>query len=399
MSNFAVSPFNIEAERSADRGLPERIVVYDTTLRDGEQMPGVRFTIEQKLEIARRLAAIGIPQIEAGFPAVSRQEHEAVRAIVKEGLGPKILVLSRLVKEDIDAAVDTGADMAMLFVATSDLHLKHKLRATKEQVRERLTGALDHARSRGIEFSFTPEDATRTEWAFQEEMLRMAVDGGASRIGIADTAGSATPEAIGMLVRRLRTLGHVPISLHLHNDFGLALANALAGIREGATHINASVSGIGERAGNVPMEQLVVALQVLYGMDLGMDMSGLTGLSRMVAEMAGIQLADHAPIVGRNAFTHESGIHVAAVLTEPSTYEPIDPGAVGNRRRFIFGKHSGRAAVRLKLQEKGLGGDEALVVKVLGQIKAHGEADGGMNEDAFWAIVENETRSRNTKIL
>jgi isopropylmalate/homocitrate/citramalate synthase len=388
MERFMVSPFNLEAEGSTDRKLPKEIVVYDTTLRDGEQMPGVRFTLEQKLDIARRLAAIGLPQIEAGFPAVSTQEREAVRAIVKEGLGPKILVLSRLLKEDIDAAVDTGADIAMLFVATSELHLKNKLRATQEDIRERLATTIAYARERGMTFSFTPEDATRSDWGFQEELLRMAVEAGAYRIGIADTTGSATPEAVAMLVRRLTRLGDLPVSLHLHNDFGLALANALAGIREGATHINASVSGIGERAGNVPIEQLITALQVLYGIDLGIDMSGLTGLSRKVAEYAGIKLSGHMPLVGNNAFSHESGIHVAAVLTEPATYEPIPPSTVGNKRRFLFGKHSGRTAIRLKLEEKGLGGDDALVEKVLSSIKAHGEANGGISEEAFWSVVD-----------
>jgi len=390
MAYFAISPFNAEAEQSMSRQLSRDIVVYDTTLRDGEQMPGVSFSVEQKLEIARRLANIGIPQIEAGFPAVSRQEAEAVKAIVKEGLGPKVLVLSRLIKEDIDAAVDTGADMAMLFVAASDLHLKHKLKMTRDEVKARLVAALDHVKERGIEFSFTPEDATRSDWDFQAELIRTALDAGASRFGIADTTGSATPEAIGMLVRRLKVLGDAPVSLHLHNDFGLALANALAGVREGATHINASVSGIGERAGNVPMEQLVVALQVLYGIDLGIDMEGLTGLSKTVAGLAGIDLAPHSPLVGKNAFSHESGIHVAAVLTDPDTYEPIPPGTVGNQRKFLFGKHSGRTAIRLKLEERGLPVDGPLIARILQRIKAKGEANGGVSEEAFWAIVENE---------
>jgi isopropylmalate/homocitrate/citramalate synthase len=363
-------------------------VIYDTTLRDGEQMVGVRFTLEQKVEIARRLAAIGVHQIEAGFPAVSDEERRAIKAIVKEGLGPKILVLSRLVKEDIDAAVDTGADLAMLFVATSDIHLRHKLAMTRAQVSDMLAEAMDHAKGRGIKFSFTPEDATRSDWGFMESLFKMAERAGAVRIGIADTTGSATPEAVALMIGRMKRTLKLPLSVHLHNDFGLALASALASIREGATHINASVSGLGERAGNVPLEQLVASLQVLYGMDLGVDMEGLTELSRLVADYAKVQLSPHTPLVGRNAFAHESGIHVAAVLNEPSTYEPIPPECVGNRRRICFGKHSGRAAVRSKLEEKGLGGDGALVEKVLKKVKALGEANGSVSEDEFWAIVE-----------
>ena len=351
-------------------------------------MVGVRFTREQKLKIARGLAEIGVHQIEAGFPAVSDEERKTIKAIVDERLGPKILVLSRLVKEDIDAAVDTGADMTMLFIATSDLHLKHKLSMTRDQVQRRLADILDYVNERGIKFSFTPEDATRSDWPFMECLFKMADKAGASRIGIADTTGSATPEAVGLIIGRLRNISKTPLSVHLHNDFGLALAGSLAAIREGATHINASVSGLGERAGNVPLEQLVTSLQVLYGMDLGIDMGGLTDLSNLVANFANVSLSPHTPIVGKNAFSHESGIHVAAVLNEPFTYEPITPECVGNRRRICFGKHSGRTAIRSKLAEKGLGDDEDLVEKVLKKVKAMGEAKGSVSEEEFWALIE-----------
>ena len=387
---FATSPYNIEAERAQTRKMPKKIIVYDTTLRDGEQMVGVRFTPGQKLEIARRLARIGVHQIEAGFAAVSDEERSAIKAIVDENLGPKILVLSRLVNEDIDAAVDTGADMVMLFIATSDLHLKYKLNMTKGQVKAKLAQSLDHMKERGVKFSFTPEDATRSDWGFMEELFKMAEKAGASRIGIADTTGSATPEAVGLLVRRIKGISKLPVSVHLHNDFGLALAGALAGIREGATHINSSVAGLGERAGNIPLEQLVASLQVLYGMDLGIDMKGLTELSKVVAGYAKVHLSPHTPLIGDNAFSHESGIHVAAVLNEPSTYEPITPECVGNKRRICFGKHSGRTAVRRKLEEKGLGEDEEFVERVFKRIKAMGEDKGTVSEEDFWFIVKEE---------
>jgi methanogen homocitrate synthase len=370
--------------------MPKKIVIYDTTLRDGEQMVGVRFTPKQKLEIARRLADIGVHQIEAGFPAVSDEERSAIKAIVDAKLGSKILVLSRLVKEDIDVAADTGADLIMLFIATSDLHLKHKLNMTRDQVKRKLAESLDHVKERGIKFSFTPEDATRSDWGFMEELFKMAEKAGASRIGIADTTGSATPEAVGLLIRKIKGISKLPVSVHLHNDFGLALAGALAGIREGATHINSSVAGLGERAGNIPLEQLVASLQVLYDMDLGIDMAGLTELSRVVAKYAKVQLSPHTPLIGNNAFSHESGIHVAAVLNEPSTYEPISPECVGNTRRICFGKHSGRTAVRRKLEEKGLDNDEELVERVFKKIKAMGEANGAVSEEEFWVIVRKE---------
>jgi isopropylmalate/homocitrate/citramalate synthase len=361
----AVSPYNLDRRVR----LPERITVYDTTLRDGEQMAGISFSPAQKVRIARLLDGIGVPQIEAGFPAVSSAEKRAVRAVARAGLDAEILCLSRLKKEDIDAAQDAEADAVLLFIATSPLHLRHKLKLDERQVLQLVQEGLDHARSLGMKASFTPEDSTRTPYPFLRRVLAAAVEAGAWRIGLADTVGCITPRGIGHLVRRLRPLTKTPFTLHLHNDFGLALPNALAGLEAGADAIATTVAGFGERSGNVPLEQLVGALKFLYGKDIGIRTGGLTPLARRVARMAGVPLPPNAPLVGEGVFTHKAGIHIAGVLAEPSTYEPVPPESVGNQRMMVLGKHSGRAAARGLLLAAGKLADDAAIDCLLRQAK------------------------------
>ncbi len=361
MSGIAVSPYN----RAAPARLPRRITVYDTTLRDGEQMTGVSFSPAQKVRIALMLDDAGVPQIEAGFPAASPSELRAVRACARAGLDAEVLCLARLRKEDIDAAQSAEADAVLLFIATSPLHLKHKLRMTQEQVLEAIQAALDHARSLGLKASFTPEDATRTPMQFLVRTLRAAVDAGAWRVGLADTLGCINPEGIRFLVRKLRPLTRTQFTLHLHNDFGLALANAVAGVQEGADAVATTVAGFGERSGNVPLEQFACALKFLYGKDIGVRTEGLAPLARAVSRLARVPLPANAPMVGEGVFTHKAGIHIAGVLREPSTYEPVPPAMVGNRRRFVLGKHSGRAAVRALLSAGGRRPSDNEVEKLL----------------------------------
>ncbi|MBM4249840.1 MAG: homoaconitate hydratase [Euryarchaeota archaeon] len=365
MQRPACSPYN----REGVPRLPRRITVYDTTLRDGEQMAGVSFTPARKLCIARLLDGIGVPQIEAGFPAVSADELRAVRAVSRAGLEAEVLCLSRLRREDIEAAQAAEADAVLLFIATSPLHLRYKLRMSESQVLEAIPEALDLARSMGLRASFTPEDSTRTRLPFLRKALRTAVAAGAWRVGLADTLGCINPQGIRHLVRRLRPLTGTPFTLHLHNDFGLALANALAGLEEGADAVATTVAGFGERSGNVPLEQLVSALKFLYGKDIGIRTGGLTPLAATVSRLARVPLPANAPLVGEGVFTHKAGIHIAGVLREPSTYEPVPPGAVGNRRRFVLGKQSGRAAVRALLSAGGRLPSESEVERLLRSAK------------------------------
>lgn len=392
MQFSATSPYNAASRAK----LPEKIVVYDSTLRDGEQMPGVHFTIEQKLLIARKLAEAGVHQIEAGFPAVSEHEKEAVKAVVGLGLDSDVLCLARTTQGDIDAAADCDVDMVLLFIATSDLHLRYKLKMSREEVVRRAVMSIEYARARGLKVSLSTEDSSRSDVLFLKEVYQASEKAGASRLGITDTLGCACPEAVSFLVRKVRESTRLPLSAHLHNDFGLGLANSIAALDSGAEAIATTVGGIGERAGNVPLEQLVMALKHLYKRDIGIRADLLTDLTRTVYEAAGMPLPATQPWVGNNAFSHESGIHVAAVLNCPMTYECVNPEEVGNRRRLVLGKHSGTALVKAWLGERSIGASQEQICDIVRAIKRAGEERGRVSEEEFWRIVD-EVMSRTEK--
>ena len=362
--------------------------VYDSTLRDGEQMPGVAFDKEDKIAIARALDEARVPEIEAGFPSVSDTEFETIRAIVDLDLDADILVLSRCCEPDLDRVRRLDLDLVMLFLATSDIHMHDKLRMDRDQVMEKVSRALDYCRDHGIPFSFSSEDTTRSDLGFVRDINWMAAERGARRIGITDTVGCATPEAMGHLVAFLKEDLPCYMSVHCHNDFGLATANAVAGVMAGATHVATTVNGIGERAGNVPLQEFVLTMEALYNVTTGLDLTKLTGLSRLVCELAGVPLHPNQPITGMNVFSHESGIHVAAVQANPFTYEPVTPESVGNERRIVMGKHTGHRAVRHVLKERGCEPTPEQLETILGEVKARGEASGHVPWDEFWAIVE-----------
>jgi len=386
----AVSPYNLCPGAKNGERFKQDITIYDTTLRDGEQMPGIAFKPAQKRDVAFYMDSIGVPQIELGFPAVSKTEVRTIRSITNEGLNAKTLALSRLLVSDVDLCVDSGVDIILLFIATSDLHLKYKLGKSKAQVLRAVTDTVQYAKDRGALISFSSEDTTRSDLTFVHRCNKAAVDSGARRIGITDTVGCANPEAIGHIVGtvRKRLPRDVSLGLHLHNDYGLAVANAFSGLAAGANAVATTVLGIGERSGNVPLEEFLVGLKYLYGRDLGVDLRGLTPLAKKVARYAGLEIPLKNPLVGRNAFSHESGLHVGAVLKDPRTYESLDPAVVGNERRFILGKHSGQALIRAKLTQSGvLLGDEA-IERVLLCVKALGEKKGEVSELEFRDIVK-----------
>jgi methanogen homocitrate synthase len=384
MKFTAVSPFNVATKVS----LPEKIVIYDSTLRDGEQMPGVHFTLAQKVAIARKLDEIGVHQIEAGYPAVSDQEKKSVKAIAELGLSAEIICLARTVQADIDAAADSDVDMVLLFVATSELHMRYKLKMSRDEVLRRAISSLEYAHARGLKASLSTEDSTRSDIEFLLDIYREGEKAGAVRLGITDTLGCASPEAISYLVRKVREKTKVPLSVHLHNDFGLAVVNSIAALNSGAEAISTTVGGIGERAGNVSLEQFVMALKHLYKRDVGIRTEGLTDLTKLVFEAANLPLPPNQPWVGSNAFSHESGIHVAAVLNCPMTYECIDPEQVGNRRHLILGKHSGTALVKSRLEEKAVKASQDQICDIVRAIKKAGEDHGRVSDDEFWGIVE-----------
>ena len=387
-----VSPYNSKKGVLDKSLIPKNITVYDSTLRDGEQMPGVSFNRNEKLAIARKLDELGVPQIEAGFPAVSSQEKSAVKAVKKEGLNAEILALSRLRKEDIDTALDCDVDMVLLFIATSDIHLKYKLRMTEDDVLKRTGSLVRYAKDHGLKTSFSTEDSTRTELRFLKKINAIAEQHGADRIGLTDTVGCISPEGMRYLTYKIKQSIHKPLSIHLHNDFGLALANALVGVGSGASAVATTVNGIGERGGNLALEEFVVAMNVLYGKDLGIDTSGLKDLSELVAKCSGIKIPKNKPLVGQNAFSHESGIHVAATLECPMTYEAIPPALVGGRRRLVLGKHSGKTVVKDRLTEKGMDASEDEICDILREIKIIGEQRGRVSNREFWKVVKKHIK-------
>jgi isopropylmalate/homocitrate/citramalate synthase len=384
----AVSPYNI----SSKIVLPQEVTVYDSTLRDGEQMPGVHFTIEQKTAIANKLDEVGVHQIEAGFPAVSDGERLAVKTISKLGLDADILCLARTLNADIDAAIDCDVDMVLLFIATSELHLRYKLKMKPEEIVERARSCVEYAHAHGLKASISTEDSTRSDLGLMLDVYHACEEAGASRLGMTDTLGCAGPDAINYLVRKIRADTRLPLSAHLHNDFGLGVANAVAALAGGAEAIATTVGGIGERAGNVPLEQIVMALKHIHKKDIGIKTEGLTDLTKLVFEAANIPIPPNQPWVGPNAFSHESGIHVAAVLNCPMTYECVDPEEVGNRRRLVLGKHSGTAIVKSRLGEKGIEASQEQICDVVRAIKKAGEDHGRVSDDEFWKIVDEVMR-------
>jgi methanogen homocitrate synthase len=378
-----LSQFNKLAKRS----LPEKIVIYDSTLRDGEQMPGVRFSQDKKELIARKLDEVGVHQIEAGFPAVSDAERASVKAIAGMGLDAEVLCLARTLEQDIDSAISCDVDMVLLFIATSDLHLRYKLKMSRDEVLERAVSATEYAVAHGLRTSMSTEDTTRSDLGFVLQVFGACCNAGAERVGITDTLGCATPEALSHIVREVRAVVKTPISAHLHNDFGLAVCNALSALSEGAEAIATTVGGIGERAGNVSLEQLVMALRSLYGRDLGISTEGLTDLGKVVFDAAGVGMPPNQPWIGPNAFSHESGIHVAAVLNCPMTYECVSPETVGNRRRLVLGKHSGTTIVRNRLSERAVDATQEQICEIVREIKRRGEQHGRVSDEDFWEIV------------
>ncbi len=334
-----------------------RIRVFDTTLRDGEQTPGVSLSPDQKLSIAKKLDELGVDAIEAGFPVISEGELKAIKMISSEGLSAEICGLARANKKDIDAVIDGGLSSVHTFIATSDIHLKDKLNMTREQVLEKAIEAVEYGKSRGLQVEFSAEDATRTDREYLKQVFSEVAKAGADRIDIPDTVGYATPEYFTQITKDAIQAAKVPVSVHCHNDFGLAVANALAGIRAGATCAHVTINGIGERAGNASLEEFTMGLKCLQWdepYETGITSELIYETSRFVSKIVGIQVQPNKAIVGDNSFGHESGIHTHGVLNNPLTYEPISPELVGRKRWLQVGKHAGIHGMNSMLEEYGI---------------------------------------------
>lgn len=367
--------------------LPDNINIYDTTLRDGEQTPGVFFSIDEKIEIAHKLDELGIPQIEAGFPRVSENEKEAVKRIANEGLDASIICLTRTKKEDINAALDADVDGIITFMGLSDLHLKVKMKKSREEVNQICMNAVDYAKDHGLYVAFSAEDATRTELPKLIDIYKQAEEHHADRIHIADTTGSINPFAMRYLVKNIREAIDIEIALHCHNDFGMAVANSIAGLMEGATSISTTVNGIGERAGNASLEELIMNLKLLYNKDLGFNTEVIQELSQLVSKYSEIPIPDSKAIVGNNVFRHESGIHVDAILQDPLSYEPYLPEMIGTKRQIVLGKHSGKAAVAEKLNTLNIEVDNGKLLEIVNLVKQEREKGEDITNDKFDEIL------------
>ena len=353
-----------------------KIRIFDTTLRDGEQTPGVSLSPEKKLNIAKKLDALGIAAIETGFPVISDGERSAVKMIASENLQSELCGLARTNKRDIDAAVDCGLNYIHTFIATSDIHLEYKLKMTREQALEKAIDAVEYGKSRGLQVEFSAEDATRTDREFLKKVFGEVAKAGADRIDIPDTVGYSTPQYIAEITKDAIDATKLPISVHCHNDFGLAVANAISGIQAGAECAHVTINGIGERAGNASLEELVMALNSLQfdqKWETNINKELLYETSRYVSKIIGITVQPNKAIVGENAFGHESGIHTHGVLNNPLTYEPISPEIVGRTRWLQVGKHAGIHGMNAMLKEYGIVPNEEQTKKILDKVKNIGD--------------------------
>ncbi|CAB49358.1 homocitrate synthase [Pyrococcus abyssi] len=345
-------------------------MVLDSTLREGEQTPGVNYTPEQRLEIAIALDEVGVDFIEIGHPAVSEDVFRGMKLIAEQGLNVELLAHSRALIEDIDYVLKTGVDWVGIFFCLSEACLRKRFRITLDHALEKISRAIEYAKDHGLKVRFTPEDTTRTEWANLKRAIRLAKELKVDRISVADTTGSTHPLRFYTLVKKIVNFG-IPVNVHCHNDLGLALANAIMGIEAGATLVDATVNGLGERAGIVDLAQIITVLYYHYGIKkYRLDL--LYRVSNLVSEITGISPQPNYPIVGENAFTHKAGLHVSAVLKDPRFYEFLPAEVFGRERTIYVDRYAGKDTIRYYLEKFGIR-DHGIVTSLLRKVKSSRE--------------------------
>ena len=386
-----VSPYNFAPEVRARFELPPRVSIHDATLRDGEQTPGVVFSVADKIAIAEKLDEVGVDRIEAGMPAVSDQDFEAIKRISGLGLKSKIYTFARAINADIDKAVECGCHGVIIEVPIGYPKLRYQFKWTWEDVLKKSVGVINHAKSSGLHVVYFPYDTTRArEEDLRNLLSRIILDAPPDAVGVVDTMGCALPGAIKYMVRLVKSLTKLPVEVHTHNDFGMAVATELAGVEAGAECVHSCANGLGERTGNAALEELIVALHVLYGYRTHYDLSKLPELGELVSRLSGFDIAANKPILGGRNFTRESGIGVDLVVKEPLAMFGTHPALTGRRGEVVLGKKSGKASIAYHLEQLGITGiDDQMVAEMLRCVKEKGiNKRGLLTPEEFRDIVD-----------
>ncbi|HCQ79420.1 MAG TPA: 2-isopropylmalate synthase [Verrucomicrobiales bacterium] len=393
---YWVSPYNFHPEVTGELDLPEKVEIHDATLRDGEQTPGLVFSVEEKVAIAKKLDEVGIDRIEAGMPAVSPQDFEAIKQISALGLEAKIYTFARAMTADIDKAVECGADGVIIEVPIGYPKLKYQFNWTWEDVLKKSADVINYAKTKGLHAVFFPYDTTR---AREDDLTNLLTgimnESEPDSIGVVDTMGCATPEAIKYLVRKVADLTNLPVEIHTHNDFGTGVATELAAVTVGASCVHSCVGGLGERTGNAALEELILCLELLYGYDTKYELAKLPELGELLADITGIPYALNKPILGERNFTRESGIGVNLVVEKPLAMFGTHPALTGRTGDIVLGKKSGKASITYKLDELGIEGvSDEQITELLAEVKKAGIAKKGiLTDDEFRRILAGVTQS------
>ena len=386
-----VSPYNFAPEVRARFELPPRVSIHDATLRDGEQTPGVVFSVADKIAIAEKLDEVGVDRIEAGMPAVSDQDFEAIKRISGLGLKSKIYTFARAINADIDKAVECGCHGVIIEVPIGYPKLQYQFKWTWEDVLKKSVGVINHAKSSGLHVVYFPYDTTRArEEDLRNLLSRIILDAPPDAVGVVDTMGCALPGAIKHMVRLVKSLTKLPVEVHTHNDFGMAVATELAGVEAGAECVHSCANGLGERTGNAALEELIVALHVLYGYRTHYDLSKLPELGELVSRLSRFDIAANKPILGERNFTRESGIGVDLVVKEPLAMFGTHPALTGRQGEVVLGKKSGKASIAYHLEQLGITGiDDQMVAEMLRCVKEKGiNKRGLLTPEEFRDIVD-----------